>query len=99
MINYQQQAKRILELVGGKDNVTSLTHCFTRLRFVLKDYEAANTEEIKKIDGVQGILKRGNSYQIVIGMAVSVFYKELEKICLSDCMAKDDVIKQQFYRD
>lgn len=80
MTDYQQQSKQILELVGGKENVISLTHCFTRLRFVLKDFEAANTEELKNLEGVKGILKRTGSYQIVIGMDVSGFYKELEKL-------------------
>lgn len=81
MTDYRAQAERILELVGGKENVVSLTHCFTRLRFVLKDFEAAQTEELKKLEDVRGILKRTGSYQVVIGMAVSSYYKELEQLC------------------
>lgn len=81
MIDYRLQAERILELVGGKENVISLTHCFTRLRFVLKDFEAVKTEELKDLEDVRGILKRTGSYQIVIGMTVSSYYKELEKLC------------------
>lgn len=81
MTDYRAQAERILELVGGKENVVSLTRCFTRLRFVLKDFEAAQTEELKKLEDVRGILKRTGSYQVVIGMAVSSYYKELEQLC------------------
>lgn len=81
MIDYCVQAERILELVGGRDNVISLTHCFTRLRFVLKDPEAARTEELRMLEGVQGILERSGSYQVVIGLEVISLYKELEPLC------------------
>ena len=84
MIDYRVQAERILELVGGKDNVVSLTHCFTRLRFVLKDPEAARTEELRMLEGVQGILERSGSYQVVIGLEVISFYKELELLCRTE---------------
>ncbi|MDO5410848.1 MAG: PTS glucose/sucrose transporter subunit IIB [Lachnospiraceae bacterium] len=80
MIDYYLQAKKILQLIGGKENILSLTHCFTRLRFVLKDFEAAKTEEIRGLEGVKGIWKRSGSYQIVIGTAVTGFYRELEKL-------------------
>ena len=81
MIDYRLQAEQIFKLVGGKENVISLTCCFTRLRFVLKDYEAAKTEELKNLEGILGIFRRTNSYQIVVGMAVSSYYKELEILC------------------
>lgn len=84
MIDYRVQAERILKLVGGKENVISLARCFTRLRFELKDQDAAKTEELRMLEGVQGILKRPGSYQVVIGLEVAGFYKELELLCRTE---------------
>ena len=81
MTDYYIQAQRILNLVGGKDNVLSLSHCFTRLRFTLKNPENAKTEELRKLEGIQGILKRLGSYQIVIGLEAAGFFKALEPLC------------------
>ena len=81
MTDYCIQAQRILDLVGGKDNVLSLSHCFTRLRFILKNPENAKTEELRKLEGIQGILKRPGSYQIVIGLEAAGFFKALEPLC------------------
>ena len=81
MTDYYIQAQRILNLVGGKDNVLSLSHCFTRLRFTLKNPENAQTEELRKLEGIQGILKRPGSYQIVIGLEAAGFFKALEPLC------------------
>lgn len=84
MIDYGVQAQRILELVGGKDNIISLTHCFTRLRFVLKNPESAKTEELRELEGIQGVLKRPGSYQIVIGLEAGGFFKALEPLCRTE---------------
>ena len=81
MTDYYIQAQRILNLVGGKDNVLSLSHCFTRLRFTLKNPENAKTEKLRKLEGIQGILKRPGSYQIVIGLEAAGFFKALEPLC------------------
>ena len=66
-MNYQELGGRILELVGGKENVSGLTHCATRLRFNLKDEGKAQTEELKKTPGVLGVAISGGQYQIIIG--------------------------------
>ncbi|MCL1949987.1 MAG: beta-glucoside-specific PTS transporter subunit IIABC [Turicibacter sp.] len=67
MRKYEQLAKNILEGVGGKENVVGLTHCITRLRFKLKDESAAQTQEIKNMDGVVTVMQAGGQYQVVIG--------------------------------
>lgn len=76
--------KEIIEKVGGKSNINSVTHCVTRLRFELKDEAIVNDEEVKKIDKVLGIVKAGGQYQIVIGNKVKEVYKEVEKALYGD---------------
>lgn len=77
MKKYQELAKEIVKQVGGKDNVISLTHCITRLRFKLKDENIANDEVIKSMDGVVTVMKSGGQYQIVIGNQVADVYEEV----------------------
>lgn len=72
-------ADKILSLVGGKENVISVVHCATRLRFKLKDESKAQTEKIKNTDGVITVMQSGGQYQVVIGNNVAYVYKELMK--------------------
>lgn len=76
-MKYEQLARNILKLVGGKKNVSSLTHCITRLRFKLKDEEIAKTEELKKLDGVVTVIQAGGQYQVVIGNHVSQVFEAI----------------------
>lgn len=73
----QQLADQILEKIGGKDNVNSLIHCVTRLRFKLKDEEVAKTNDIKKLEGVLTVVKSGGQYQVVIGDNVADIYSKI----------------------
>ena len=57
-MDYKKLAERILENVGGKGNVESVVHCMTRLRFVLKDESQVDDEQVKKIKGVIGVMKK-----------------------------------------
>lgn len=77
MAKYTQLAKDIVEKVGGKENVTSLHHCITRLRFILKDENVAKTEELKKMDGVATVVQSGGQYQVVIGNHVADVFSEI----------------------
>lgn len=76
-MNYQNLAKEILEKVGGEKNISSLTHCATRLRFNLKDDSKAQTETLKKVDGVMGVVNKGGQYQVIIGSDVASVYQPL----------------------
>lgn len=76
---YHDLAADILENVGGIDNVTSLAHCITRLRFKLKDEGKANTEVLEVLDGVIQIMRAGGQYQVVVGSKVDDVYDELVK--------------------
>ena len=80
-MNYQELGDKILTLVGGKENVTGLTHCATRLRFNLKDEAKAQTATLKKTPGVLGVVVSGGQYQIVIGNDVNHVYKPIAEKC------------------
>ncbi len=71
---YDGLARIIVQNVGGKDNVKSLAHCITRLRFKLKDESKANTEILKNTDGIVTVMKSGGQYQVVIGNHVPDVY-------------------------
>lgn len=77
MGQYHELAGEILENVGGIENVKSVRHCITRLRFVLKDENIANDDAISSLDGVIQVMKAGGQYQVVIGAAVDDVYEEL----------------------
>lgn len=68
--NYDNLAKEIIDNVGGVENINGLTHCVTRLRFVLKDDAKANEEQLKTLKGVLTIVKGNGQFQVVIGNAV-----------------------------
>ena len=74
-MKYEKLAQDIIKHVGGKENVNSVVHCITRLRFKLKDEEKANTEVLKNMDGVVTVRQSGGQYQVVIGNHVPDVYK------------------------
>lgn len=77
MSKYENLAKEILENVGGKENINSLTHCVTRLRFRLKDESKANDEALKNNHGVVTVMKSAGQYQVVIGNHVPLVYADV----------------------
>ena len=77
--NYTNMAEQIIKNVGGVDNVLQLTHCVTRLRFQLKDYNIANRDIVKDIDGVLSIVEGNNQFQIVVGDEVEYIYDAINK--------------------
>jgi len=97
MSKYDGLAKSIIQNIGGRDNIASLTHCITRLRFKLKDESKVNEEMIKAIDGVVTAMKSGGQYQIVIGNHVpDVFAVICEKAHIAaDTLVNDDVTKEK----
>lgn len=78
--NYEELAKDIIENVGGEGNITGLRHCVTRLRFNLKDESKANTDYLKKRDGIVTIVESGGQYQVVIGNEVADVYEAITKV-------------------
>ncbi len=78
--NYDELAKAIIKEVGGKENVISLVHCATRLRFKLKDKTKANKSKLEQLNGVITVVESSGQYQVVIGNAVGDVYKTIMSI-------------------
>lgn len=79
-MDYRETAIGILKQVGGKDNVVSVGHCATWLRFVLKREEKANGDAIKQMKGIIGVVSKGGQFQVVIGGEVTDVFRELMKL-------------------
>ncbi|QWU18003.1 PTS system, beta-glucosides-specific IIC component [Paenibacillus sophorae] len=76
---YEKLAQDIVEKIGGSENVSTLTHCMTRLRFALNDNIKADQEGIKALDGVINVIESGGQFQVVIGTHVEEVYEEVVK--------------------
>ena len=77
---YQVTAREVVEAIGGSDNIKSVIHCFTRLRFSLKDDSIPNDDQVNQISGVLDVARANNQYQVVIGQTVDDVYDEVIKI-------------------
>ncbi|MBQ9647771.1 MAG: PTS glucose transporter subunit IIA [Oscillospiraceae bacterium] len=77
---YDGLSRIILQNVGGKDNITAITHCVTRLRFNLKDESKANTDILKATDGIVTVMQSGGQYQVVIGNHVPDVYASIVSV-------------------
>ena len=91
MANYEQISSNIVDLVGGKDNISYFTHCVTRLRFNLKDASKAKKEEIDKLQGVLGSQWQNGQLQVIIGQAVGDVYK---KICEDNGLTMEKAVDE-----
>lgn len=78
-IDTEKTGDKIIELVGGKENIDSFTHCMTRLRFYLKDPSKAQTDKLKRVRGVLGALYKMGQYQVVLGENVVTIFDYIEK--------------------
>ena len=78
MKNYAETAELIIEKLGGESNISTLTHCMTRLRFTLHNDQNVNDEEVKNIPNVMGVVRKGSQYQIIIGNDVQICFKEIQ---------------------
>ena len=74
---FREDALKVIEGVGGKDNISSVTHCMTRLRFVLKDPKAADIKKLENIKSVKGTFTNSGQFQIIIGNNVKPFYQTM----------------------
>ncbi|MFC5465125.1 PTS system trehalose-specific EIIBC component [Lederbergia graminis] len=90
MSKFTEPAKELLEHVGGSDNISVVTHCVTRMRFVLKDPKKADVEEIEKINLVKGTFTQAGQFQVIVGNDVSSFYNEFTKIAGVNDTSKDE---------
>ncbi|WP_394236491.1 PTS system trehalose-specific EIIBC component [Niallia oryzisoli] len=90
MSNYTQPAKELLEHVGGSENISVVTHCATRMRFVLNDPKKADKDKIEAIKLVKGTFTQAGQFQVIIGNEVSSFYNEFIKMAGVSDTSKDE---------
>lgn len=76
-MNNKDNAKHIIDYLGGDRNIDSITHCATRLRFDINDKAKIQEDHITELDGVLGVTDRGGQYQIIIGPEVESLFKEI----------------------
>ncbi len=79
-MNNKDLATTIVAHVGGKENIVSVTHCMTRLRFILKDVSLALQDDLKAMDEVMGVVFKGGQFQLIIGPTVTDLYDEVVKL-------------------
>ena len=91
MGKYDNDVKRLLELIGGRENIQAVSHCMTRMRFVLVDPKKANEKEIEDLASVKGTFTQAGQYQVIIGNDVSVFYNEFTDYAGIEGVSKEAV--------
>jgi len=77
-VDYQQTARRIIDLLGGASNINSVFHCITRLRFSLKDNEKVARSQLAELDGVMGVNLSGDQFQVIIGNKVTQVFRAVQ---------------------
>lgn len=91
MGKFENDAKELLKYVGGKENISAVTHCVTRMRFVLNDPGKADKDLIEKLKSVKGTFTQAGQFQVIIGNEVSTFYNDFIAISGIDGVSKDAV--------
>ena len=94
MKDYENETIKLFGLIGGKENIINVTHCATRLRFVLVDDKKADIGEISKLDSVKGTFTNAGQFQVIIGNDVVDFYKSFIKENNLEESSKDEVKKE-----
>ena len=90
MVDFNKDAKGLLEYIGGPDNISAVSHCATRMRFVLNDPAAANIKKIEDIPAVKGTFTQAGQFQVIIGNEVPQFYNEFAKVSGKEGVSKDE---------
>lgn len=89
MGKFEQEAKDLLQAIGGKENVTAVTHCATRMRFVLGDEKKANVKAIESIPAVKGTFTNAGQFQVIIGNDVPIFYNDFTAVSGIEGVSKE----------
>lgn len=93
MGKYQQDATQLLQLVGGKENIAAVSHCMTRMRFVLNEPSKADIDGIEAMKVVKGTFTQAGQFQVIIGNTVSDFYNDFVAVAGVEGVSKDQVKK------
>ena len=89
MAKYQADAEKLLKEIGGKENIAAVSHCATRMRFVLNDPKKANEEAIEDIPSVKGMFTNAGQFQVIIGNDVSTFYNDFVAVSGVEGVSKE----------
>lgn len=89
MGKFEKEAKDLLDAIGGKENVTAVSHCATRMRFVLGDDKKANVKAIEAIPVVKGTFTNAGQYQVIIGNDVPIFYNDFTAVSGIEGVSKE----------
>ena len=90
MGKYTQDATALLELVGGKENIAAVSHCITRMRFVLNDPAKADIKAIEELRSVKGTFTQAGQFQVIIGNTVADFYNDFTAVSGVEGVSKDE---------
>lgn len=93
MSKFTEDVSHLLDYIGGEENIDSVSHCATRLRFVLKDPKKADVKKIEGLKSVKGTFTQAGQFQVIIGNEVSTFYNELIKKADIKAVTKDETKK------
>lgn len=91
MGRYAEEARELLTLVGGRENIAAVSHCMTRMRFVLNDTELANVEKIEAMKVVKGSFTQSGQFQVIIGNTVADFYNDFTAAAGLEGVSRDAV--------
>ncbi|MBQ3457679.1 MAG: PTS transporter subunit EIIB, partial [Synergistaceae bacterium] len=91
MGKFAEQAKELLEAVGGRENVAAVSHCITRMRYVLVDPKKADIKRIEAISAVKGTFTQAGQFQVIIGNEVADFYKDFSEVSGISGVSKAEV--------
>ena len=91
MGKFEKDAKLLLDYVGGKSNIGAVSHCVTRMRFVLNDPKAADVKKIESLPSVKGTFTNAGQFQVIIGNEVDLFYNDFAAVSGISGVSKADV--------
>ena len=89
MGKFEKDAKTLLDAIGGNANVSAVSHCATRMRFVLADEKKANVKAIEAIPAVKGTFTNAGQFQVIIGNDVPIFYNDFSAVSGIEGVSKE----------
>ena len=91
MGKYTEDSKEMLKLIGGRENIAAVSHCVTRMRFVLNDPKIADVPGLEKMKVVKGTFTQAGQFQVIIGNTVADFYNDFTEVAGVFGVSKDQV--------
>jgi PTS system trehalose-specific IIC component len=89
MGKFEKQAQELLDAIGGKENISAVTHCATRMRFVLNDDAKADKKRIENISTTKGMFTNAGQFQVIIGNDVATFYNDFSAVSGIEGVSKE----------